>query len=55
MEALSNFTGSIVEGFTIIKTAIQLPISLIGFVPVVLGAAISVVIAVMIVKFILGR
>lgn len=55
MENLSNFGNSIAEGLEILNTAIQLPLEIIGYVPSILGAAISVVVAVMIVKFILGR
>lgn len=55
MESISNFAQSIAQGFEILNTAIQLPFEIIGYVPVVLGSAISVVVAVMIVKFILGR
>lgn len=43
------------EGYELLNTSIQLPLDLIAILPSVFGAAISVVLFTMIVKFVLGR
>lgn len=54
-DALSRVFGSIGEGCTMLLTAVELPLELIGLVPAIIGAAISIVVFSMIVKFIIGR
>lgn len=58
-QTLANFIISLVESLILAIVAlinsIQLPIILIGYMPAVIGASISIIIAIMVVKFLLGR
>lgn len=54
-DLLSNTLGSISDAFEIISEAIQLPLRLVVFLPSVLGASVSIVLFIMVLKFIVGR
>lgn len=51
----SRFFDSIKQGYELLNTAISLPLELVGVLPSILGAAVSIVVFSMIIKFILGR
>lgn len=55
IEWLERFFDSIKEGWEFINSAIELPLELVSLVPPVLGASITIVLFVMILKLILGR
>lgn len=55
LKELERFFGPLAEGYEILITAISLPLDLISLLPVIIGSAVSIVLFVMIVKFILGR
>lgn len=54
-DSLGRTFNSLKEGYELLNTAIQLPLELIPIIPAVLGAAVSVVVFAMVVKFIIGR
>lgn len=55
MELLKNFGTAIVDAFEMIASSLSLPLALVELVPPIIGASITIVITVMIVKLILGR
>lgn len=58
-QTLANFLINLVESLVLAIVAlinsVQLPITLIGHMPAIIGASISIVIALMVVKFLIGR
>lgn len=55
VEYFGNLGKTVWEGLSIIEQGIALPFELIGYMPSILGTSITIVVAVMVVKFILGR
>lgn len=54
-DIIYNFFSSLLYALVILRNAMVLPVQLYGFVPTVLGAAISIFLGVYVVKFLIGR
>lgn len=52
---ISNIVLALGTALTMIKSSVTLPLGLVGYVPAILGSCIVVVVAVAVVKFIIGR
>lgn len=55
MDYLMNFTGSITTAIDYLNTAVSLPFELVTLLPPFFGGVIVSVVAVMVVKLVLGR
>lgn len=59
LQTLANFIVSLVESLILAIVALSasssLPLTLVSFMPAILGASITIVVAVMVVKFLIGR
>lgn len=59
LQTLANFIINLVESLILavfaITQSVSLPLALIGHVPMIIGASISIVVAVCVAKFIIGR
>lgn len=59
LQTIANFIISLVESLILailaITHSVSLPVALIGHMPMILGASISIVVAICVAKFIIGR
>lgn len=51
---ICNFFSALVTAFTIMRTAISLPISIVGFMPTFIGTAIVVFLLIAVIRFVVG-
>lgn len=52
---VQNLIGSLITGIGILASSTSLPLAMIRFMPAIIGASISIVMVVGVVKFVVGR